>query len=384
MGKVYYLAWLISPGTEVKDFLISPAGQNKAWYIAGKLAKAVPGLEIISLAERSARWGFFPAQRVLWGQGAYFRSFWGFGKPGRVTRRLHRWLRQAQIRRFLAGLGPEDTVVAYHSLLTAEILLRAKAARGFRLVMELEELYQNAVPCTPRERAAENSITQAADGYLLAARSLTKKIPAGRPFAVINGNYALPERGEPAAPASDGRIHCLYAGTFEPAKQGAQRAVEAAEFLPENYCVHICGFGTPEQMENIQQKIAQVQSRTRCEIRYEGLLTGTPYEEMLARCQIGLDTLAVDGRFVETSFPSKILVYLSHGLHVVSGGIPPVRESEVSDLLTYYQSQTPQAVAVAIQQVERDRTADPRLRLQALDEKAGREIRQLMDQVQNM
>ena len=68
MGKVYYLAWLISPGTEVKDFLISPAGQNKAWYIAGKLAKAVPGLEIISLAERSARWGFFPAQRVLWGQ----------------------------------------------------------------------------------------------------------------------------------------------------------------------------------------------------------------------------------------------------------------------------------------------------------------------------
>lgn len=384
MGKVYYLAWLISPGTEVKDFLISPAGQNKAWYIAGKLAKAVPGLEIISLAERSARWGFFPAQRVLWGQGAYFRSFWGFGKPGRVTRRLHRWLRQAQLAWFLAGLGPEDTVVAYHSLLTAEILLRAKAAQGFRLVLELEEIYQDMTPCTLRERAAENSIAQAADGYLLAAWSLTKKIPAGRPFVVINGNYALPEQGESAIPASDGRIHCLYAGTFEPAKQGARIAIEAAEFLPENYCMHIGGYGTPQQVEEVRERIAQVQTRSRCEIRYEGFLTGAPYEALLARCQIGLSTLVPNEKFSELCFPSKILVYLSHGLNVVSGNTQAVRESDVGDLLSYYQSQTPQAVAAAIQQVELGCAADPKQRLRALDEKAGREIRQLMERVQNM
>lgn len=381
MGNVYYLVSLVTPGMEVGQFRVSPAGQNKAEYIADKLAEAVPGLEIVSLSERSARWGFFPAQRMSWGKGANFRSFWGFGKPCGVARRLHRWLRQAQLARFLAGLGPEDTVVAYHALTIAGILLRAKAARGFRLVMELEEFYQDVAPCTRRQRKEENAIALAAEGYLLAARTLAEKIPAGRPYVVVNGNYTLPEQTAPVA--LDGRIHCLYSGSFEIAKQGARIAIEAAEFLPENYCVHICGFGSSEQVEAVRQKIAQVQPRTRCEIRYEGFLTDDQYQELLARCQIGLSTLAPGEKFSELCFPSKILVYLSHGLNVVSSKTQAVQQSDIGDLVTYYQSQTPQEVAKAILQVERG-CADPRQRLRTLDEKAGQEIRQLMEQVQNL
>lgn len=381
MGNVYYLAWLATPGMEVRQFHVSPAGQNKAQYVADKLAAAVPGLEIVSQAERLARWGFFPAQQTSWGQGAGFRSFWGFGKPCGVARRLHRWLRQAQLARFLAGLGPEDTVVAYHSLLTAGILLRAKKVRGFRLVLELEEFYQDVVPCTRRQRKEENAIAQAAEGYLLAARTLAERIPAGRPYVVVNGNYSLPEEAALADP--DGRIHCLYAGSFEPAKQGAQIAVEAAEFLPGNYCVHICGYGPAEQVEAVRQRIAQVQPRTRCEIRYEGFLNDEQYQALLARCRIGLSTLAPDEKFSELCFPSKILVYLAHGLNVVSGKTQAVQQSDVGDLLSYYQNQTPREVAAAILQVG-DCPADPRQRLRALDEKAGREVRQLMEQVQKL
>lgn len=383
MGNVYYLANLVTPGMEVGQFHISPAGQNKAQYVADKLAEAVPGLEIVSLSERSARWGLFPAQRMPWGKGANFRSFWGFGKPCRVARRLHRWLRQAQLARFLAGLGPEDTVVAYHFLLTAGILLRAKDARGFRLVLELEEIYQDVAPCTRRQRKEENAIALAAEGYLLAAHTLAERIPVGRPCVVVNGNYTLPEEAAPAPADPDGRVHCLYSGSFEIAKQGARIAIEAAEFLPENYCVHICGFGSPEQVEAVRQKIAQVQPRTRCEIRYEGFLTDEQYQALLARCRIGLSTLVPDEKFSELCFPSKILVYLSHGLHVVSGDIRAVRESSVGDLLTYYQHQTPQEVAAAILQAGRC-AADPRQRLRDLDEKAGREIRQLMEKVQKL
>lgn len=378
MGSVYYLAWLVSPGMDIKEFAVSPAGQNKAQYIAGKLAAAVSGLEIVSLAERSARWGFFPAQRLPWGHGANFRSFWGFGKPCGVARRLHRWLRQAQLRRFLAGLGPEDTVVAYHSLLFAGILLRAKAARGFRLVLELEEIYQDMTPCTLRQRKAETALAGAAEAYLLSARTLAEKIPTGRPFAVVHGNYTVPEQEAPVPLRSDGRVDCLYAGTFESAKQGVQTAIEAAKFLPEHYCMHIGGCGTPEQVESVRRHIARVQPRARCEIRYEGFLTGAPYEALLARCQIGLSTQAPEEVFSELCFPSKILVYLAHGLNVVSGDTRAVRDSDIGDLLTYYQHQTPQEVAAAIRRAAETPSGDPRARLRALDEKAGREIRQLM------
>lgn len=383
MGNVYYLTSLATPGMEVGQFHISPAGQNKAQYIADQLAAAVPGLEIVSHAETEARRGFFPAQRMPWGQGANFRSFWGFGKPCRVARRLHRWLRQAQLARFLFGLGPEDTVVAYHFLMLAEILLRAKKARGFRLVLELEEFYQDVAPCTRRQRNAENAIAQAAEGYLLAAQTLAEKIPAGRPYVVVNGNYTLPEEAAPAPAAPDGRIHCLYSGSFEIAKQGARIAIEAAEFLPENYCVHICGFGSPEQVKAVRQRIAQVQPRTRCEIRYEGFLSDEQYQAMLSQCRIGLSTLVPDEKFSELCFPSKILVYLSHGLNVVSSKTRAVQQSDVGDLLYYYQNQTPQEVAAAILQVG-ECPADPRQRLRELDEKAGRKIRQLMEQVQNL
>ena len=52
--------------------------------------------------------------------------------------------------------------------------------------------------------------------------------------------------------------------------------------------------------------------------------------------------------FNATSFPSKVLVYLSNGLKVVSIHIPAIAQSAVADNLYFYDVQTPEKIAEAI------------------------------------
>ena len=137
----------------------------------------------------------------------------------------------------------------------------------------------------------------------------------------------------------------MYGGTLDPNKGGAMAAAAAAVFLPKNYHVHICGFGNAAEIKAV---VADVQAKTSATITFEGELKGDDYKRFIQKCHIGLSTQNPQAAFNATSFPSKILMYLSNGLKVVSVRIPAIAQSAIANSLFFYDIQSPKKIADAI------------------------------------
>ena len=275
-------------------------------------------------------------------------------------------------------IKPSDTVVLYHSTDDYELIELLKNSIHCHVILELEEIYAD-VSEQGNLRNSEEKTIALADAYILATEALSRQIPAGRPYIVINGTY----KSEPPRNVhfNNNKIHCVYAGTFDPTKGGAAAAAAAAAFLPQNYHVHILGFGTVEQIENLKKQIAEVQKTAECTLTYDGLKSGEEYIQFLQKCQIGLCTQIPDAKYTETSFPSKVLVYLANGLRVLSVRIPAVEQSSVGDMLYYYDEQKPEKIAEAIQSIDVTQPYDSRERLKQLDKKASIELKELIRKV---
>ena len=125
-------------------------------------------------------------------------------------------------------------------------------------------------------------------------------------------------------------------------------AIAAAEYLDENYVIHILGFGSEIEIEQVKKAIISARDKTTCDIRYEGLKTGDDFRMFIQKCDIGLSSQNPDGQYNATSFPSKVLMYLSNGLSVVSIDIPVLRDSKVTKCIFYAKSKEGKDIAEAI------------------------------------
>lgn len=331
----------------------SPAGINKSTYVAKLLRETGHYIEIISPSwSKQRRWSYHKGFDKTLDGSIVLHQLSTFSTPFRYLipfQWCHSLLQLFIYLLFHTQAG--EPVLVYHSYYLSLPILLARKIRKFKLILEVEEIYQDIV-CLPKSiQLLENLCIRAADGYIFSTAAIRERINRDSvPFIVINGAYDCSEAPRMPKP-SEGKIHCLYSGTFDSSKAGAYLAVEAATFLPEQYCIHISGFGTQEQTKALLEKIRQVRGKASCDVIYEGFLDDAAYKKLLFKCQIGLNTQTPDQRFSDTCFPSKILVYMSHGLRVVSAANKAITMSDVGDYLTYYYSQTPEAVARAIRSV---------------------------------
>jgi hypothetical protein len=270
-----------------------------------------------------------------------------------------------------------DTLVVYHSMTLMDAVAKLRKKRDFRFVLQVCEIYSD-VTGDLRQREKELTFIKQADAYIFSSVLLEKELNTERrPYAVCLGQYRpgplLSERYD------DGKCHVVYAGTFDPRKGGAAFAVEASGYLPSSYHVHILGFGNEKDTQNIVDLVAEVSSRSQCSVSYDGLLTGDAYTAFLQCCHIGLSTQDPCASFNATSFPSKILSYMSNGLRVVSIRIPAIETSEVGQYMYYYDEQTPEEIAKAIMAVDLKDAYDPRAVLDGMDRRFRDAVRDLLE-----
>ena len=142
--------------------------------------------------------------------------------------------------------------------------------------------------------------------------------------------------------------------------------------------MHILGFGSKSDTETMQRLIADVSTRAKATVTYDGLLSGTDYIRFIQSCHIGLSTQNPDAAFNATSFPSKILSYMANGLRVVSIRIPAVETSAIGDVMYYYDKQTPEEIARAIMNVDASELIDMREIIVELDMKFQNDIQKIM------
>lgn len=264
----------------------------------------------------------------------------------------------------VANIKRNEKIIVYHSPWLVLPVLWAKKIKGFDLILEVEEIYSDVSSLHPYFDKLEQKIFKAADSFLFSTDLLQDKINTKKNFIVIYGNYQTFETLE--SPFIDGKIHLVYAGIIDSHKAGAFNAIESALYLNENYVMHIIGFG---EVELLKSRIEEINKTSKCKVIFDGAKYGHEYIKYCQQCHIGLSTQKMDGAYLDTSFPSKILSYLGMGLRVVSCYVACVAKSEIGDQVFYYKEDTPHAIAQSILNIDMSLVNNSKLKVQLLDEK---------------
>lgn len=276
---------------------------------------------------------------------------------------FHLWLKRHVVR--------SETIIVYHSLGYCSWFLRFKKTRQVRIIGEIEEIYQDVHLQSKKLSSDEYAFLSICDSFILPNTVLNEIVnQEHKNYWVIHGVYSIQPRI--AHHFDDKKIHVLYSGTFDSVKGGTIAAIDAATYLSDNYVVHITGFGTERDTADVKERISRVSDGIKARIIFHGFISRDDLSVLMQQCHIGLCTQDPTTELNLTSFPSKILYYMSNGLFVISGRNRAIEESAVGDLVYYYDEQTPQAIARAISciSVDYDNAGINRLRL--LDEEVVR------------
>lgn len=355
MKKIFYLGSYCDDEFIDEKRYYSLAGMNKMKGIIAALLGDYK-VEIISSSlthgEKSCK-----QHTVILGDSLKLLLFSSLGRKNIITKVLDiLWFKLKLVLFFFRNIHKNDTVIVYHSLIYVETILFLHRIIKFDLILEFEELYAD-VWRSELSRGIELKLLKQADKFIFPTNLIPDKynIPSDQ-YVIIHGNYccSLERRKQHS---SCRNIEVVYAGTLDPRK-GCLEAIYAAQYLPTNYHINILGTGSKEEIDSVEEAIVEVNKKNVAKVSFKGTLYGSEYESFLQQCDIGLCTQDPKAKFTNTSFPSKIISYLSNGLRVLSIDIPSVRNSEIASILYFYDEQTILGIANGIKQIDMSKEYD--------------------------
>ena len=253
-------------------------------------------------------------------------------------------------------------IIIYHSLSLGYVYYFLHMIKR-KFILEVEEIYSD-VSGNTRRRKRELAGAAKASCYIVPNRDMHKLFPEKK-WVLYHGSC----RREPVMKRifTDGRIHIVYAGTLDPRVIGGYVMVRLAEYLNNHYQIEILGVGSGEQKAIIQDEIAKVAGKG-CDIELHDCLYGDEYLQFIQSCDIGIYAQDPRSADIYTSFPSKIMSYLSNGLRVAATKTSVLERSEVSHLLFWAEKNEPDVFAEAIKSIDMEAEYDSRAALCRLEE----------------
>lgn len=364
--KLIFIGYYDTPGSRHTHFA-PPSGSSKMQYVARTMASCGYPVRICSLARPlSAKPTFFKAEDVHDSDGVSVHFFHYWGVNHLLLRKLSTiWQMACLFFYLLFQVRKRDTIVVYHALSYASLIYALKRIVGFRLILEVEEIYQDVKQVYGFNSSIENKLLAVADAYIFPTEMLDKKVNRqGKPSVIVYGNYLVsPVLSDHL---NDGKTHVVYSGTFDERKGGAFSSIRAAEFLDDTYHIHITGKGSASDIEKIRLEIAHVSQLSSCLVTYDGFIADQDFLPYIQQFNIGLCTQDPDDSLSSSCFPSKILMYMSNGLTVLSSKAPAVVNSQIAPELFFYDSQSPASIAASLHTIPLN--MDKRRVVQALDE----------------
>lgn len=366
MKRIKYICYYNSPHRQFPREGV-PSATTKIDYIIDVLNRLGYTVEIISKSGvSSTKLVCNLGGSVQIGENIV-RHFISLGCVKSPLRVLSRWLNTLHFFLWLLfHTKQNEQIIVYHSLGYCKMLNLLRQMKHLCIIGEIEELFQDVHKQSKSVSRSEYEFIKGCGKYLFPSILMNNRFnTTGKPVAIVHGIYKAEKKLE--AKFCDGKIHIVYGGTFDPKKGGAIAAAEVGRFLPEHYVVHICGFGSETDIDRIKEMIVDVNANSNSETRFEGLLRGEDYTRFIQKCHIGLSTQNPTAAFNDTSFPSKILVYLANGLKVVSIRIPVVESCAVVDEISFYDIQSPENIAEAIRHVTLETTETSSMLLDKVD-----------------
>ena len=363
--EIKLLAYYDDETNLAENRLVSPAANNKLKYIIDVLKRLETRTEIISPCVTQKK-QVFPGKEIQLNQFVKLKLFKTRGSSILIIKKIQNALTMIRCFLYIKKASSCDTVLVYHSLYLMPIV-RILKRKHCHIVLEVEEIYGD-VKNNRKTKQKELRFFECAEAYIFPTHLLETIINTqNKPSVIIHGTYQV-EQDRNIRLFDKEHIHCVYAGTFYPRKGGCAAAAAAA-FLPANYHMHIIGFGSEQEISNMKQMISEISQKSDATVTFDGLKSGEEYIQFIQSCEIGLSTQNPDAAFNATSFPSKILSYLSNGLRVVSIRIPAIEQSAVGDMISYYDKQTPEEIAKAILSIDLSKTYCSRKRIEELSRK---------------
>ena len=340
-NKIYYLIHFDNKTNRN----VTPSAITKGKYVASALASCSSEVEIVSLAYPTK-----DSQDEVYYQvseNVICHLFKGKYSNNRIIRYLNHKLYDKKIRKYLKqNVKKDDIIVVYHSLANMKLVKYIKKNITDKIVYEVEEIYGDVIN-DEKTKTKELKAFKNASSYIFSNDYLNSIINTKQlPYVTCYGTYEIPTLYKEAF--NDNLIHCLYAGTLAQNK-GALNAINVAKYLPNNYLIHILGFGSEKDIAYIKNAVNEVNnSYGTTKVIYEGLKLNEEYLKFIQKCQIGLCTQNIDAAFNTTSFPSKILSYMSNGLEVVGVNITAIKNSKVGQYIQFYNVPDEKEIANAI------------------------------------
>ena len=188
---------------------ISRESYNMMDYVADALS-AIDRCEIISASTISSS-GIRKSSKVAISDSLTLKKFHAVSNANRVIR--HVW---GSISKFciavycLRNIKHSDVLVVYHSLALLPIVKFLRAFKKAKLILEVNEVYNDVVATNSRNRKKEIEYCQDADGYILACNELNQIVNVKHlNYVVINGTTKV--SAIEYRKFNDGHVHVVYA-----------------------------------------------------------------------------------------------------------------------------------------------------------------------------
>lgn len=379
MKRIKYICYYHGIDDKKPRFAV-PAATTKIDYIISVLNRIGYSVDIISNSGVSSN-GFnisFGGKQPLDNENSV-RYFFSFGcAKYKILQYFSGYLQRLHFYCWLlSNLSKGERVIVYHSLGYCSLFQKLAMKKQLDIIGEIEEIYQDVHTFSKAKSKSEYDFFSVCSKFIFPNTVLNSKVNiANKPALVVHGIYNV----QPFVSEhfNDDKIHVLYSGTFDVVKGGALAAIEAAYYLGENYQIHITGFGNNRDIKNLEKKIEDLPCEMKDRVLFHGYLSTEDLIALMQGCHIGLCTQDPTKILNLTSFPSKILFYLSNGLAVLTGRNRAIEESKVSDLLYYYEEQTPQSIAASIKNIDGNNVIDGKERLRQLDIQFENELKSLL------
>ncbi len=249
-----------------------------------------------------------------------------------------------------------DKVLIYHSLFYSTKYKKILDIAGVKnSLLFVAEIYSDVFNKTKLKRNSEIKYIRLFDKFICMSKNLSKICcdDSNKQCILLFGAYSSNIQ---AKKTSNNKINIVYSGTASRIKNGLYMAIEAMEYLDSNFLLHIYCPATQSALEAMKDKK---------NIVYEGYLSESLLNEALPNFHIGLASQDPFGDFNSSSFPSKIIKYLSCGLSVVSSASISVIDSPFADVVKIFDPYDPERLAESI--IEASKKINPRDNIQIIE-----------------
>lgn len=343
---------------ENDDRVNSPAANPKILSISRALAENDQKVNIICSNSNSHKIGFIKGEKFSISKNIKCLQFGFISSKFKKINALTYYLCNIRLILYLIlNAKTNEYVIFYHSIERINPVLFAKKIKKFKLLLEVEEIYSNVANLSEEKKKLEYKIINNADAFIFSTKMLNSVNKHNKPFVVINGTYETEDIKKVSF--NDKKIHIVYAGNLDP-KKGALITIDSGKYLDDNYCIHILGETSEENMKIIKNHIDSVNKENKASVKYEGFKSNVELTEFYQKCHIGSAAQNTNEIYNNCSFPSKILTYMANGLRVVTIRVPAIETSSVGQYMYYYNSNNPKELADAIKLVDLNKEYDSR------------------------